>query len=291
MNGVQDIGERGVAAVPIQLLAGCTGTTVVATKNSNANGEFTFADLAAGSYRLQITLPVGFAVTLQDAIADEDYDSDYASNTESSCVTLAGGEENYRIDAGITTNPVPTATPTITPTPLPPTATPTPTNTPTPVGQRQPLPVVVRRFWGIGSGMMSMSMVYKIAVNAVWPAVTVELLVGCTGSTVIATKNTNANGDYTFSNLPDDQYRLRIIPPSGYTVTLKDAIPDDDYDSDLNNTAISDCIPLGTAEENYRVDGGITTDPVPTPTNTCANANSHRGTSYLCRQSYQQWQL
>jgi hypothetical protein len=268
VNGVQDIGEPGLAAVPIQLLAGCSGTTVVAAKTTNANGEFTFANLAAGQYRLRITPPVGYAVTIQDAIQDDDYDSDYFANGESNCMTLANGAENYRVDGGLTTNPVPTATPTITPTPVPPPATPTPTATPTPLGPtatptRSGTGILGDRIWNDGN----VNGVQDIGEPGV-AGVAVDLLVGCTGTTVFASKTTNANGEYTFGNLPDDQYRLRITPPAGYAVTIKDAIQDDDYDSDLNGSGISDCLALAVGEQNYRMDGGITTNPVPTPTNT-----------------------
>ncbi len=268
VNGVQDIGEPGVAGVPIELLAGCTGTTVLATKNTNVNGGFTFSNLGAAQYRLRITVPATFAVTLQDAIADDDYDSDFEAIGVSSCVTLGTTEERYNLDAGITQGPVPTPTQTNTITPVPPTATPTATITPTPAGPtatptRSGTSILGDRIWND----VNINGVQDIGEAGV-AGVPVELLIGCTGTVVAATKTTNVNGAYTFSNLPDDQYRVRITVPTGYSVTLQDAIADDDYDSDMNPSGISSCITLGVGEERYNVDGGITQGVVPTPTNT-----------------------
>lgn len=268
VNGVQDIGERGVAGVPIELLAGCTGTTVLAAKTTNANGEFTFANLGAAQYRLRITIPATYAVTLQDAILDDDYDSDYFANGVSNCFTLTAAAEVYNIDAGITQGPVPTPTPTNTFTPLPPTATPTPTITPTPIGPT----ATPTRF---GTGILGDRIWNDVNVNGVQDigeggvsGVQLDLLVGCSGTTVAATKVTNANGGYTFTGLPDDQYRLRVTIPTGYSATLQNAIADDDYDSDLDTTGVSSCVTLASGEERYNLDGGITQGVVPTPTNT-----------------------
>ena len=266
VNGVQDIGERGVAGVALQLLAGCSGATVVTSKNTNANGEFTFANLAAGQYRVRITIPSGFAVTLRDTIPDDDYDSDFEPTGESICITLLAAEENYRVDAGITQGAVPTLTPTNTFTPVPPTVTPTPTNTPTPLG---PTATPTRS----GTGILGDRVWNDLNVNGVQDVgergvagVPVDLLVGCTGTAVMATRNTNANGEFTFSNLADDQYRLRVTKPTGYSITIQDAIDDDDYDSDMDPTGVSPCLILGVGEQNFRVDAGITQGVVPTPT-------------------------
>ena len=268
VNGVQDIGERGVANVTLDLLAGCSGVTVITGRTTNVNGAYSFANLAAGQYRVRIVIPSGFSVTFKDAIQDDDYDSDFEFTGESICITLLAGEQNGRIDAGITQGVVPTPTPTNTPTPIPPTATPTPTNTPTPIG---PTATPTRS----GTGILGDRVWNDVNVNGVQDigepgvaGVTVDLLVGCTGTAVAATRTTNANGSFTFSNLADDQYRLRVTRPSGYSITIQDAIPDDDYDSDMDANGVSFCITLGVGEQNGRVDAGITQGVVPTPTPT-----------------------
>ena len=100
-NGVQDIGERGVAGVTVELLAGCTGTTVARTRITNANGDYLFTTLAPGQYRLHVVAPVGRTFSPQDVIDDDDYDSDVNSGGISSCITLGATEGNYRVDAGL----------------------------------------------------------------------------------------------------------------------------------------------------------------------------------------------
>ena len=137
-NGVQDGGaERGVPGVTVQLLAGCTGNTVFATRVTNNSGEFTIGSLPAGQYRLQYTLLAPYTgFSPKKTILDDDYDSDVNPDGVSDCFTLANGQEKYTVDAGFTSGGTPP-----TPTPVGPTATPTntpvgPTATPTatPVG-------------------------------------------------------------------------------------------------------------------------------------------------------------
>ena len=184
VNGVQDIGEPQCGWAGCDLLAGCTGTTVLQSRTTNASGSYTFANIAAGQYRIRVTAPGGFAFTLQDAIDDDDYDSDMNSTGFSSCITISATEENYRIDAGITQGALPT--PTNTPPPIPPTATFTPTPilpTATPTLAATPTPS--------GNGIVGNSVWTDTNANGIQDigergvaGVTVELLVGCTGTTV-----------------------------------------------------------------------------------------------------------
>lgn len=137
-NGVQDIGERGVAGVTVQVLAGCSGATVVASKVTNHAGDYVIGNLPAGQYRIMVTLLAPYTgFSPKDTILDDDYDSDVNPDGVSDCFTLTNGQEQYTVDAGLVTGgAVPTATPLPTNTPVGPTATPTntpvgPTATPT----------------------------------------------------------------------------------------------------------------------------------------------------------------
>ena len=270
-NGVQDIGERGVPGVTVQLLAGCTGTTLLAARATNANGDYIFSNLAAGQYRVRFILPAGFTgFSPKDAISDDDYDSDANPDGVSDCITLNNGEENYRIDAGLVSGgPTPTPTntpvgPTPTPTNTPAGPTLTPTNTPAGGGTA----ALGDRVWNDTNG----NGVQNGGERGV-PGVTVELLAGCTETTVLATRLTNVNGGYVFSNLAAGQYRVRFTLLAGFTnFSPKDAILDDDYDSDANPGGVTDCITLSNGEQNFRVDAGLVGSggPTPTPTNTPA---------------------
>ncbi|MEZ4622389.1 MAG: SdrD B-like domain-containing protein, partial [Caldilineaceae bacterium] len=166
-------------------------------------------------------------------------------------------EENYRVDAGVTQGTVPT------PTDTPPPATPTPTNTsgptatftpapPTPTPTRTGTAILGDRIWRDTDG----NGVQDIGEPSI-PGVAVELLLGCSGSTTVATTTSNANGDYLFTNLPDDLYRIHVIAPAGRIFSPQDVIADDDYDSDVDSTGTSSCVSLGVAEENYRIDAGL----------------------------------
>lgn len=165
-NGAQNAGEPGVPGVTVELLT-CSSDTALQADITDNRGEYSFAPLAAGDYRIRITAPSGFVFSPQNAIGDDFADSDVNSSGVSACITLPANTEVTSIDAGIkdplaptptvTNTPAPptptntlipptptfTATPTHTPTNTPaPTLTPTPTNTPVPTatpGPQKPL--------------------------------------------------------------------------------------------------------------------------------------------------------
>ncbi len=239
-NGVQDIGEAGVAGAAVQLLPGCSGESVLAAQSTNSNGDYRFNALPAGSYRIRFTLPTGFgAFSPKDAILDDDYDSDVNPDGTTDCITLGNGQEIYRIDAGLRSGVAPTATNT----PLPPTATPQATGN----------AILGDHVWHDSNG----NGVQDIGETGA-TGVTVQLLAGCSGESVLAVKSTNSNGDYLFTTLAAGAYRLHVILPVDFAAfSTKAAILDGDYDSDFNPNGLSDCITLGNGEENYRVDAGL----------------------------------
>ncbi len=61
-DGVQDDGETGLSGVPVQLL-NATGTAIVATATTDANGDADFTGLKPGTYEVTVTTPAGHAVT------------------------------------------------------------------------------------------------------------------------------------------------------------------------------------------------------------------------------------
>ena len=60
-NGIQDSGETGVAGVTVNL-ENATGTTVLATTTTDANGLYHFTGLAPGLYDVQFVAPAGDSV-------------------------------------------------------------------------------------------------------------------------------------------------------------------------------------------------------------------------------------
>ncbi|MBX3053118.1 MAG: carboxypeptidase regulatory-like domain-containing protein [Caldilineaceae bacterium] len=148
-NGIQDVGEVGIANVRITLFT-AAGTAVTSTLTNNS-GFYHFEGLVAGEYYLQFTAPSHLAFTTADRGGDDSRDSDANPTTgRTGIITLGHSEETLLWDAGlndaliylpIIVAPLPTSTPTPTPTSTPtPTVTPTPTQTPTPTITPTPAP-------------------------------------------------------------------------------------------------------------------------------------------------------
>jgi protocatechuate 3,4-dioxygenase beta subunit len=76
--------------------------------------------------------------------------------------------------------------------------------------------------------------------------------------TVIATTNTNATGNYLFSNLPAGNYTVVFpVSISGAVVTVQNAGTNDDIDSDASQaTGITPTIALASAQSITNVDAG-----------------------------------
>lgn len=98
-NGVQDNGERGIGGVTVKLLD--ENQAVITTTTTDANGNYLFDGLSAGTYSIQVTPPRWFRITRSNAGGDT-MDSDVSTWTGISApVTLAAGEENLTIDVGL----------------------------------------------------------------------------------------------------------------------------------------------------------------------------------------------
>ena len=91
-NGAQDAGEAGINGVTVQLLDG--GGNVVATTVTSGDGNYTFANLAAGTYTVKIvasSLPTGVAAS---------YDLDGVASANQATFTLAAGANRTDVDFG-----------------------------------------------------------------------------------------------------------------------------------------------------------------------------------------------
>jgi len=91
-NGLQDVGEPGIANIIVQLLQ---GTTVIATDTTDGSGLYLFSNLASGDYQVKIltgTLPAGCVLSSnKDVGADDAIDNDFATNGLSQIVTINAG--------------------------------------------------------------------------------------------------------------------------------------------------------------------------------------------------------
>jgi uncharacterized repeat protein (TIGR01451 family) len=98
-DGQQDANEPGVANVTVKLLD--AGGNVVATQQTGANGEYLFTDLVPGTYSVMFVAPAGRTITTANA-GDDASDSDAdAGNGMTGPYTLASGETNRTVDAGL----------------------------------------------------------------------------------------------------------------------------------------------------------------------------------------------
>jgi protocatechuate 3,4-dioxygenase beta subunit len=107
-NGIQDAGETGVPGVTVKLLD-ATGNPVLdpvtglaITAITNGTGNYLFTDLPAGSYQVEFMPPAGYVISPKDQGGNDATDSDADPTTRRSpVVTLAPGESNLTVDAGL----------------------------------------------------------------------------------------------------------------------------------------------------------------------------------------------
>ena len=99
-NGVQDAGEPGVAGVVVELLQ---GSTVIANTTTSSSGLYSFTDLTPGTYSVVFHAPSGysFSPALQGSNASLDSDVIVATTGQTGTITLAAGETNNNVDAGL----------------------------------------------------------------------------------------------------------------------------------------------------------------------------------------------
>ncbi|HAX77735.1 MAG TPA: hypothetical protein DCY88_18330, partial [Cyanobacteria bacterium UBA11372] len=231
-NGIQDAGEVGVSGVTVTLTSGGADgiingigdTTTTAT--TDANGLYAFTGLTPGrQYQVQFSnLPAGYQFTTADAGADT-VDSDANTTTgKAPIVTLAPGENNPTIDAGI----YKTAT----------------------LGDK---------VWedSNANGIQD-------AGEAGISGVTVELykcVNNAPSGAVLATTLTNANGNYSFTGLIPGDYIVKFITPNGYVQTTAN-VGADGSDSDAGTGGLTGCYTLVSGQTDNTVDAGFYT-PTP----------------------------
>jgi hypothetical protein len=108
-NGIQDVGEPGVAGVTVHLLDGAgnpvlDGVGKPITTVTAANGWYQFAGLWSGPYRVRFAPPVGYYFTVQDQGGDEALDSDADPSINiglTDVVNLAPAQNYVDLDAGL----------------------------------------------------------------------------------------------------------------------------------------------------------------------------------------------
>ncbi len=98
-NGIKENGEPGVPNVPVQL-KNCQDV-VLQTMQTTASGNYNFANLAAGCYRICVVLPNGFQFSPQNQGGNDANDSDVNPGGCTANIDLSPGENDPTNDAGI----------------------------------------------------------------------------------------------------------------------------------------------------------------------------------------------
>ncbi|GMG84889.1 hypothetical protein LNKW23_41050 [Paralimibaculum aggregatum] len=221
-DGLQGGSEAGVDGVTVELLSG--GAVIGTT--TTVDGVYGFTGLAEGDYQVRFTNPDGslYDFTTADA-GDDALDSDADATGTTGTITLARGEVNNDVDAGL-------------------------------VEQPDPMTGAIGDFVWLdadGDGLQGGS-------EAGVDGVTVELL---SGGAVIGT-TTTVDGVYGFTGLAEGDYQVRFTNPDGslYDFTTADA-GDDALDSDADATGTTGTITLARGEVNNDVDAGLVEQPDP----------------------------
>ena len=222
-NGVQDAGEPGVPGVIVNLYDG--SNTFLGTTTTNAQGFYIFNNLAAGDYRCEFTnIPPGHSFTSLNVGTDA-ADSDAGGNGLTDLITLATGEVNLTVDAGIVQSN----------------------------GRNGTASLGDIVWYDLNQNGVQDADEQGVA------GVTVTLY-AADGTTVLGVKTTDGLGNYIFTGLNAGSYVVGFSNiPSGYNFTNANQGTDDavDADADAGSGGKTGIIPLATGEENLTIDAGI----------------------------------
>ncbi|MCW5848649.1 MAG: hypothetical protein KIT87_00935 [Anaerolineae bacterium] len=267
-------GEPGLSGVLITLIApgpdnafGTADDVIVATTTTDANGAYSFPNVAPGSYTVRETDPPGFkSSTPNDVVVSVVVGGVTTVNFGDCLAATSTATPTGTATRTATPCTGPNCPPTLTPTPtLEPSATPTPTRTPT-----SGTPIVTSTATATRSPNLGaiIGVVFRdMNCNSVWeggePGLSGVLITlvapgpdnafGTADDVVVATTTTDANGNYSFSNLPPGAYLVRETDPAGFV-------------SSTPNTVVVTVVGGGFAIANFGDCLGLTPTQTLTPT-------------------------
>ncbi len=98
-NGLQDVGEPGVANVTVELLDATSA--VIATTTTDAAGAYGFDNLVPGTYSVRFALPAGYVFTVAGAGTNPEANSHAGTGGLTEQVILGPGQSAFFLDAGL----------------------------------------------------------------------------------------------------------------------------------------------------------------------------------------------
>ncbi|MGE5621330.1 MAG: SdrD B-like domain-containing protein [archaeon] len=222
-DGWQDPKEKtGIQGVTVKLFA-CNSTTVLQTTTTDADGKYEFSGLSTpGDYYVQFVLPSGYTFSPKDAHANDDpNDSDADPSTGiTACYHITGAEPEKNVDAGM---------------------------------------------YLTSSSSLGDKVWNDVNKNGIQDAgeagienVTVDLY-ACNGNSALQTTTTDASGLYNFYITQSGSYKIVVHIPTGYAVSPQNAGSpnNDNTDSDINSSGVSDCVTLSAGDNITSLDAGM----------------------------------
>ncbi len=233
-NGIQDAGEPGLAGITVTLYD-AAGIAIKQTV-TDQNGNYVFTDLAAGNYTVGFSnLPEGFIFTTPGAGTPATGSDANPGTGRTGVITLAGGQVNLDVDAGI--RPIAAGTASL--------------------GNRVWYDLNNNGIQDAGEpGVQNVTVELLDAAGN--PVDKDPVTIGIQPGTAV----TNALGEYLFTGLDAGDYRVRFSTlPAGYTIVTKGAGVDRNIDSDGNplsgGSSTTDVVTLAPNQDRLDIDLGI----------------------------------
>ena len=220
-NGIQDIGESGIANVTVTLFNNDTDEKVK-TLTTDENGLYEFAHLDPEfDYYIQFTIPAGYVTSPQDQ-DDDVLDSDVDENGKTDVITLTADQVNSSVDMGL----------------------------------HHEGSAIGDRVWfdeknGISNGIQDEG---ENGVDDV------HVTLYSANGDEVQTTQTNASGAYHFTNISKGRYTIGFSNlPTGYIFTTANQGEDEELDSDVSSNGRTEVITINGIHNLTHIDVGIKT--------------------------------
>ncbi len=231
LNGIQDVDEPGLAGILVKLYE--CGNNFITQTLTDSLGYYSFIDLLPGSYKIEVILPDGYQFSPYNQGVNDSRDSDIdTSNGFSDCITIGPDQDYVELDAGMHLIPPP------------------------------PTCSIGDKVW-FDSNKNGIQESGELGVANV-----LVLLYDCNGH-LLDSIRTDLDGNYQFSDLVSGTYKVKVIIPSDYSFSPKNAGGNHLLDSDVDPlTGETNCINIDAqncGDNDVQWDAGIyPTPPAPT---------------------------